>query len=298
MYDYYIANQNYNASYDGYFPGESPPTDEEFSNMLGTVRVVDEIEISENPSYFSSIDHSTSPYFPKVGNQVGPSCAAWAATYYQNGFYQAKDNNWTQALYGNPDQLMSPAWTYNKVLSGPLNYSSFDSNWNVINNIGCSKESFIPSDVPDYVNWGSENAWRCAPEFRCSNYYYWLDISDITNLKNAIIAGYVPYITVHADMYYLGLGQGDDTITSNELVYGSNHANTIVGFDDNKVADGEIGAFKIVNSWGETWGWSWGGCGYYWITYDAFIDLANAGHPGVKWFDDLVDYKPNLIGTW
>ena len=108
----------------------------------------------------------------------------------------------------------------------------------------------------------------------------------------------MPYITVHADMYYLGLGQGDDTITSNELVYGSNHANTIVGFDDNKVADGEIGAFKIVNSWGETWGWSWGGCGYYWITYDAFIDLANAGHPGVKWFDDLVDYKPNLIGTW
>jgi C1A family cysteine protease len=66
---------------------------------------------------------------------------------------------------------------------------------------------------------------------------------------------------------------GDGVISSTEYVYsGLNHAQTIVGYDDGKASAGEIGAFKVVNSWGDDF---WGS-GYYWITYEAFQKILSS----------------------
>ncbi|MBD7910618.1 C1 family peptidase [Clostridium cibarium] len=61
--------------------------------------------------------------------------------------------------------------------------------------------------------------------------------------------------------------KGDDFV--------SNHGLTIVGYNDDIwtdidgdgiVDDGEKGAFKVANSWGE----NWGNKGFFWVCYDAF----------------------------
>jgi C1A family cysteine protease len=54
---------------------------------------------------------------------------------------------------------------------------------------------------------------------------------------------------------------GSDVMTANDIFDGSEsggHAMTIVGYDDTK------NAFRIVNSWANTWGDN----GFAWISYD------------------------------
>jgi len=82
----------------------------------------------------------------------------------------------------------------------------------------------------------------------------------------------------------------DDIISAVEYSSSAaNHANTIVGYNDSVTADGEAGAFKIVNSWGRTWSTD----GYWWMTYDALKELY---WPVLRMYD-YVDYEPELIGT-
>ena len=42
----------------------------------------------------------------------------------------------------------------------------------------------------------------------------------------------------------------------------TNHAVTIVGYNDSITDNGDVGAFKVVNSWGT----SFGDNGYFWMT--------------------------------
>ena len=58
---------------------------------------------------------------------------------------------------------------------------------------------------------------------------------------------------------------------ANALAYG--HALCVVGYDDNKLGKGQ-GAFKLVNSWGS----SWGEGGYFWMSYDTFGKFAKYGY--------------------
>ena len=67
--------QNYNKIINGHGTGLAPPTLSQWNSMVGTANVVDSVNYLDLPS---SIDHSTSIYFPVVGNQGGQgSCAAW-----------------------------------------------------------------------------------------------------------------------------------------------------------------------------------------------------------------------------
>jgi len=105
-------NKNYNLLFNGLGTGLAPPTAAEWDAMVGNVEVVESPVFSSFPS---SLDHSTSIYFPPVRSQASQgSCAAWATTYYTATYTQSKDNGWTQTSSGNNDQIMSPAWTYNK----------------------------------------------------------------------------------------------------------------------------------------------------------------------------------------
>jgi len=63
---------------------------------------------------------------------------------------------------------------------------------------------------------------------------------------------------------------------------GDAHSLLIVGYDDNvwadvnqddEVQDGEVGAFKLLNTWGR----EWGNGGYTWVAYDAFRARSRAG---------------------
>ncbi|MCJ2564074.1 MAG: C1 family peptidase, partial [Candidatus Thermoplasmatota archaeon] len=281
--------KNYNILFDGLGTGLAPPTEAEWQDMIGTSWT----DGVNEPMLEPMVDHSQEPYFPKVRSQQSQgSCSAWSVAYYINGYNQAKDLNWTDASTGNNNHLMSPAFVYNKANSGFDSGSWPSGNMEVIKTVGNSIWAEMPYNPSDAVSWGDEDAWRSAPEYRGLDYQS-TDPSNTDVIKAWVAEGYAISIVLDAGNYGNGLGSGDDTINSTEHVTGNpNHANTIVGFNDTREDDGEIGAFKVVNSWGAGWGSAWGGNGYYWMTYEAADELPNIA---IR-FRDRIDYEPSLLG--
>jgi C1A family cysteine protease len=285
------SNKNYNLLFNGLGTGLAPPTQAEWDAMVGNVEVV---ESTLGSSFPSSLDHSTSTYFPPVRSQASQgSCAAWATTYYAATYSQSKDNDWTQTSSGNNNQIMSPAWTYNKANYGYDSGSYTWTNFYVLADLGGATWSTMPYNQFEDLYWGDETAWREAPEYRFGK-MKWTYPQEIEVLKAWLNDGFVLPFALDAGEYS-NLGSGDNIISSTEYDSSiANHANTVVGYDDEKKVDGDIGAFKIVNSWGSSWGSSWSGNGYYWMTYKAFAELTNP----VIMFYDKIDYDPTLLATW
>ena len=286
--------KNYNNIVNGFGTGLAPPTSSEWDSMVGNVEVVDEISSTESLAIPSNMDHSTSSYFPPVRSQgLQGSCAAWATTYYTATYLQAKDEGWTGTSSGNNNQILSPAWTYNKANYGYDSGSHSWTNYYVLETIGGVTWNTMPYNYNDDISWGSESAWREAPKYRF-DYMKWTYPQEIDIIRSWVADGFVIPFALNSNQFQ-HMGTNDDTITAAEYNTNSyDHANTIVGYDDTRVTDGEIGAFKVVNSWGSSWGSAWNGYGYYWITYKAFAELV---YPVIMFYDK-VDYKPTYLATW
>ncbi len=293
-------NEKYNLIINGSGTGLAPTTDDEWAAMIGTVKVVDRVINFDLPN---SIDHSSSPYFPEIRSQGSQSsCAAWITTYYAHGYYQAKEYKWNKASTGDNNQLLSPAWTYNKVNKGYNTGSTFYKNYKILNTIGAVKWSTMPYNANEYISWGLENGWREAPRYRAGDYFK-TSARNIDVLRSWLNDGRICYVSINSNDYN-GLGVNDSIITSKDYnSTTSNHANALVGYDDNMSADGDIGAFKLANSWGKSWGntkggrnntGGWDGNGTCWITYKAFAQLPKS----IYMSHDKVDYEPKLLATW
>ena len=163
--DIYQNGTDYNQVIDGYGTGLAPPSAAQYSAMVGNVQVTDQVQSGlASPSYY---DISTQPYFPAVGNQGSQgSCAAWAMTYYDYGYLEAKDNGWTDASTGNTAHLLSPAWTYNRVDHGVDHGTFMDDIAHVIKDWGVPSLKNMPYVSSDLISWGSEAAFREAPLHR------------------------------------------------------------------------------------------------------------------------------------
>ncbi len=283
---------------DGHGTGFRLPDKKGFESQVGKVVVVDKVV---DPPLRASVDISQDPRFPAVGNQGAQgSCAAWAVTYYNEGWTQAKDYNWTDAHTGNnKSQLMSPAWTYNQVNGGQDQGSSFYANFEVLRRIGGATMETMPYNDHDYKSWGDEAAWREAPRYRIKDWEFtYMNTTDGINvIKSWLDQGYVVNFAIDADQYDDAFADGNYIISSKEYdnSSGPNHAQTIVGYDDSITDDGEQGAFKVVNSWGQ----GWGNGGFYWITYKALMSVgSNAGWPYAYRMIDIPQYEPKLLATW
>jgi C1A family cysteine protease len=288
----YDATKNYNVIIDGHGTGLAPPTETSYETMIGSLQIVDTIK--QSSLLPTSADLSADPCFPSVGNQKSQgSCAAWAATYYTVGYVIAKNYNWTQAHTGDSNALLSPAWTYNKCNGGDDYGSSMIGNMAVARTVGVSRLSLMPYNDHDAVSWGTENAWRDAPSYRMKTVYN--VPHNITAIKTILTNGYP--ISYALDAYSFRNFGSDDVLGSDAMQSSLNHGNTIVGYDDLKADNetGEVGAFKMVNSWGGTWGPDHNG--YYWMTYQAFLG---------SWNRDTLNYAngfyipttPTLLGVW
>ncbi|NLK70711.1 MAG: hypothetical protein GX286_04650 [Clostridiales bacterium] len=262
---------------------------------------------SQNSTYPTStslpsrVDLSESPCFPPIGNQGGiGSCTAWATTYYQYSFAVNKLNN----VQNTSDRVLySPAWTYNLRNAGNVNYGiGFTDAYNVLMAQGCLTLDEMPYSLsnynPNYIP-NNTSAMRKALETRVSDYgYYSISTygtvitsntdSDLTAIKTALNNGQVLTIATWNEFNYkYGTGNWSNT----KLVYRcydddySSHAMAVVGYDDNVTCDingngiieaGERGAFKVVNSWGET-DYGANNNGVLWIMYDALNRVSANG---------------------
>ncbi|MFX1589782.1 MAG: CARDB domain-containing protein, partial [Promethearchaeota archaeon] len=202
------------------------------------------------------------------------------------------------ASSGNPNYLLSPAWSYNKIAafdigSMPVETAELIKEW------GVATLSTMPYDDMDVDSWGDEVAWREAPYHRPLDYTLitYIGNSTIDVIKSLLSSRTPVTIGIDAYQFYNGLNDisGDYILSSDEYNGGGlNHAQCIVGYDDSISEGSDLGAFRVVNSWGANWMDN----GYYWLTYDAFDEFGAHASQFILYLTDRIDYDPNIIATW
>lgn len=287
-------NVNYNYMVGENGTGLAPPTFDEWMSLVGTT--MDNNEYSDVLfASDASFDLSSSPHFPPIKNQGGEgSCAAFAMTYYLCGYIQSVDNGWMETSSGNPSQLLSPSWTYNKCNGAIHEGSGMSGNGKILEQMGAATWDLMPYNEHDDLSYGNESAWRAAPLNRISKYVILSPTSDtlVNSVKNQLSQDKPVIFGIDAYEYGGAFTDGNFIMSSNE--YNSttfNHAQTIVGYDDTITDDGDIGSFRVANSWGAGWADS----GFYWLTYNAMKEMLS--FPVIT-IIDLPDYNPKLLATW
>ena len=80
-------SRNYNQIIDGHGTGLRPPKEEEWAEIVNKIYMVERVLLNETIQFPSSVDHTTKPWFPPIGDQHGEgSCVAWAVGYYMKTF--------------------------------------------------------------------------------------------------------------------------------------------------------------------------------------------------------------------
>lgn len=305
---------DYNKRINGYGTGLRPPTEEEWSENMMNMYVVERILLNQIIQSSFSVDHTAKPWFPPIGNQGGEgSCTTWAVGYYAKTFQEAKEHGWnlTAAEWygggsGHPttayqDRIISPDFIYHLVNGGSDGGSSFYDAINLVCTIGASSWREMPYDPTDSATWPSEEAWREAPLYRGnSSGLEYLDLDsddDLNSLKNWIASDHLAIIAVDANRYS-SLTSKDFWTLDNYVNPVVNHANTIVGYDDNitytEEGESRQGAFKIANSWGIGGTWENIDDGCYWISYEAMKQ--RIGY--CVFYRDRIGYNPKLMALF
>ena len=306
--------KNYNPTINGCGTGLRPPTENEWVKIAEQAYMVEDVEWN-NPtiSSVSYVDHTNSSWFPPIGHQDGEgSCTTWAVGYYMKTFQEAKEHNWnlSAAVWeggynGHPTQsyqnkIFSPDFIYHQINDGEDSGSYFSDAIDLVCSIGVCTWEKMPYDPVDSTSWPSEEAWREAPLYRGDSTgieYMSLETDDgLDNLKNWISSGHLAAIAVDA-YQYSHLTSGDLWTIDNYLNPDVNHANTIVGYNDDLgyIEQGmtRYGAFKVANSWG-VGGWENINDGCYWISYEAMKH--RVGY--CVFYHDRIDYEPTMVTSF
>ncbi|MFX0188528.1 MAG: right-handed parallel beta-helix repeat-containing protein, partial [Candidatus Hodarchaeota archaeon] len=298
--DFRDSSKNYNQIINGHGTGLAPATEKAYDNLVGKLSIKELISESVKSSdSATSIDLSSEIYFPPVDTQGSQgSCSTWANVYYAYGYMEAKDYGWN-AKSGNPEYLLSPAWAYNK-LALDKNYGSWPvDNAKLMTEWGVATLNTMPYNAGDVDSWGEESAWREAPYHRPLDYTLITYKGDptINTIKSLLASGIPVTFIIDHNQYYAGLNKatGDYILSSGE--YDStrySHAQCFVGYDDSITEGSDVGAFRVVNSWGD----DWMDDGFYWLTYKAFKEFGGPDWQQLIFYTDREDYEPSLIATW
>ena len=281
--------------------GLSTPTDDQLQSLVGNIMIFDSYSMTSLGSSPTMYDISNQSYFPEVRDQGSEgSCAAFSTIYYNYGYLVAKDNGWSDACLGNDEHLMSPGWAYNKVvLKG--HGSIIEDNALVGKTIGICTWNNLPYVASDYLDMGSEAAWRDAASHQIDNiiYYTYNGDSTIQAIKDSLVSNHPVTIALNGDSIngaHPAAFTDDYVLSSSEYAeYNTtitNHAVTIVGYNDSITDNGDVGAFKVVNSWGT----SFGDNGYFWMTYKTIEMIGNLLQ--AISLTDKVDYSPSYLAVY
>ncbi|MBV2168875.1 MAG: hypothetical protein KUL82_09220 [Bdellovibrio sp.] len=228
----------------------------------------------------AQVDNSTLVAFPSIANQGNQSsCVAFASTYYLASHEICLALGCDNKTAG--QKVLSPKWTYNLINGGVDAGARFSDAFAVMNKHGAPLNVEYPYDS-DFKAWSLNSThWKGALNSRLSTFAAVAVNTDtgMANLKQILLNGHVVMVGTYINSWvYKTVGSGpfagEKIVTHLNGTLGG-HAMTIVGYDDGVWTDingnglveaGEMGAFKIANSWGA----NWGNKGFAWASYDAF----------------------------
>ncbi len=251
---------------------------------------------TDSTSLPQEVDNSLSPYFPRIENQGSlGACVYWAQTYYQFTYTMNK----AMGVVTTPENTFSPSFTFN-MGNGGKNGGGWDiDGFTLMQEIGNVPLSKVPYTEDDYLSWHpTEEVWREALNYRIKSYEYLNDVGtkietqvtstddpDLTKIKTCLANGEVlTFTTIINSLSVIRLKEHADApenskylneyVVKSRLGGGEAHRMTIVGYNDNIWSDlndngsidkGEMGAFKVANSWGT----DSHNKGFYWFSYDS-----------------------------
>ena len=194
---------------------------------------------------------------PPVANQGGEgSCVAFSIGYGARSAEQYYSSNATSYSYST--NIFSPEFLYNQTKIGDCG-----SGTSIINALEflktkgiCSWQSMPYSSSDGCSTLPTSSQTSEAATFKINSYSE-VYKSDITAIKTLLANKHPLIIMVVLDGSFPGAGPGF-IWKSYSGSGGFNHSLTICGYDDAKHA------FKVMSSWGT----SWGDAGYSWIDYD------------------------------
>lgn len=195
--------------------------------------------------------------FPQPGSQGNQgSCVAWAVAYGARSYYEGLGLG--QGV--GPQSAFSPAYVYNQIRSNPsdcLAGSNIENALNLLKTQGVPRlEEFPYSDE----NCSRLPSSRVRASAAVNSIRGWRSIryGQIETVKGELYRGNPVIVGMNVTDSFHKVRGAMIFSDVNSTVRGG-HAMTIVGYDDQK------GAFKLLNSWGTTWGDG----GYGWVDYDA-----------------------------
>ncbi|MCQ2229509.1 MAG: C1 family peptidase [Bacteroidales bacterium] len=221
-------------------------------------------EIDRNTGLPTSVDLSV--YLPPIGDQGQyGTCTAWATAYNSRTWLYAKSKN-VRGTSLSRDHIFSAADLFRSISDAnkgtKCQGSAMEAALDVMVKRGVASVSTVP-DISDYSQCSCavpQAANTEAAKYKIASYRE-IDIKDVRSVKRYLSEGRI---------IVFGAKLGDNfMLCNNEAVITSNgtfnhtgihayHAMACVGYDDNK---GSNGAFKLVNSWGK----SWGNNGFAWV---------------------------------
>lgn len=228
----------------------------------------------------AAIDNSKLSAFPPIGSQSVNNCVGWAMGYYQQSHNLALTLGYA-ANTTDQSTKCSPKFLYNMINNGVDNGAYFSDAFSMLQKHGCINKALLPENS-DYKSWDTNpDHWQAGIPGRTNPIQYIYNVDTQTGLdqmKQLLTNGYVLTFGTYINSWQYttiksGGGAGQKVMSWMNGTNGG-HAMTIVGYDDSSWVDinnngvvntGELGAFKVANSWGT----SWGNSGYIWIAYDA-----------------------------
>jgi C1A family cysteine protease len=194
---------------------------------------------------------------PPVQNQGGKgSCSAFATTYAARSVDQFYKTN--ASAYSLATNVLSPEFVYDQLVLGDCGAgtgvtTSLDF---LMTNGTCTWQSAPYSSVNGCSITPTSAQLNEAANFKIASYSK-IVVSDITAIKNMVVNKHAVIITIALDQSFLDAQAGFiwKSYSGNP---GISHALVICGYDDSRHA------YKVMSSWGTTWG----DAGFSWIDYD------------------------------
>ena len=238
----------------------------------------------------SSVDLSSD--MPPIGNQGRQgSCVGWATGYAMKSYHEKVERKWSygdhvQERGGSGEHIFSPAYIYNQINRGRDVGSNPMDALQLLQKKGAAPWKTMPYRDNDFRSSPPAGADTEARNYRIEKFST-LDQTNSSAIKSQLAAKRVVFIgvKVYDNFYKLG----NNVYDQGQGAMRGGHAILLVGYDDSKRSPlGDVGAFKIFNSWGPGWGTN----GYGWVSYKG---MARVGL-GAFAIYDLQDSKKDEPG--